>query len=321
MRAWASDKIARVTLALLAMSAATGGLGGQASAARPQDAIPEALAQVDRAIHALAPLLRHAGRRLQPGSKGTLEAAIRAYAPLKPWAVSEGIAPAAIDAGARCPPEMGLVLGRFCVDRFEASIAERTDSGTQAHSPFALLEEGRVYLAESVSGVIPQAYISAKQAEAACREADKRLCAAVEWRAACGGSQGFAYPYGGARKRGVCNDSGRAPMQVYYADKLQMGFDLSSMNDPRLNQLSRTLAKSGEFAACINDYGLSDMVGNLHEWTSDANGTFQGGYYLDTMEHGEGCAYRTIAHGATYHDYSTGFRCCKDAEPRAPSAR
>ena len=30
------------------------------------------------------------------------------------------------------------------------------------------------------------------------------------------------------------------------------------------------------------------MVGNLHEWTSDPDGTFQGGYYLDTSINGEG---------------------------------
>jgi sulfatase modifying factor 1 len=59
------------------------------------------------------------------------------------------------------------------------------------------------------------------------------------------------------------------------------------------------------------------MVGNLHEWTADPNGTFQGGYWLDTSQHGDGCAYRTISHGFTYHDYSTGFRCCAGNEPTA----
>ena len=39
----------------------------------------------------------------------------------------------------------------------------------------------------------------------------------------------------------------------------------------------------------------------------------RGGYYLDTHINGEGCNYRTVAHPATYHDYSTGFRCCADA--------
>jgi hypothetical protein len=52
------------------------------------------------------------------------------------------------------------------------------------------------------------------------------------------------------------------------------------------------------------------MVGNLHEWTAASSGTFRGGYYLDTKINGEGCDYRTTAHDARYHDYSTGFRCC-----------
>ena len=57
------------------------------------------------------------------------------------------------------------------------------------------------------------------------------------------------------------------------------------------------------------------MVGNLDEWTADPSGTFQGGYYLDTHLNGDGCEYRTMAHEAWYHDYSTGFRCCADVAP------
>jgi len=53
------------------------------------------------------------------------------------------------------------------------------------------------------------------------------------------------------------------------------------------------------------------MVGNLHEWTADPNGSFKGGYYMDTHKNGDGCFYTTTAHGPSYHDYSTGFRCCK----------
>jgi hypothetical protein len=93
------------------------------------------------------------------------------------------------------------------------------------------------------------------------------------------------------------------------------GFGMTELNDSRINQEPGTLALTGSFANCQNDAGLFDMVGNLHEWTSDPNGTFEGGFYLDTHEHGDGCAYRTIAHGADYHDYSTGFRCC--ANPTA----
>jgi hypothetical protein len=60
------------------------------------------------------------------------------------------------------------------------------------------------------------------------------------------------------------------------------------------------------------------MVGNIHEWTSD--GTFRGGYYLDTKQNGEGCDYKTTAHAKTYYDYSTGFRCCADAGSLAADA-
>jgi formylglycine-generating enzyme len=87
---------------------------------------------------------------------------------------------------------------------------------------------------------------------------------------------------------------------------------MAEMNDPRLNQLTETLAPTGSHEGCTNDYGVYDMVGNLHEWTDDPHGTFQGGYYLDTHLNGDGCAYRTVAHAMTYHDYSTGFRCCAD---------
>ena len=65
-----------------------------------------------------------------------------------------------------------------------------------------------------------------------------------------------------------------------------------------------------------------DLVGNAHEWVADelpnGHGMFAGGYYLDVQLNGEGCHYRTTAHARSYHDYSTGFRCCMDL--RADSA-
>jgi hypothetical protein len=84
------------------------------------------------------------------------------------------------------------------------------------------------------------------------------------------------------------------------------------MIDPRLNQLQGTLSHTGERSGCTNEYGVYDMVGNLHEWVDDPAGTFQGGYYLDTHLNGDGCNYRTTAHPISHFDYSTGFRCCAD---------
>jgi hypothetical protein len=93
----------------------------------------------------------------------------------------------------------------------------------------------------------------------------------------------------------------------------------AKLNDPALGRVEGALAKTGDHVECVNGWGLYDMVGNLHEWVAtDAslpNGTFAGGYYLDTTINGDGCNYRTVAHAHDYHDYSTGFRCC--ADPRA----
>jgi formylglycine-generating enzyme required for sulfatase activity len=86
------------------------------------------------------------------------------------------------------------------------------------------------------------------------------------------------------------------------------------MIDPRLNQLEGTLARTGDHPDCTNEYGVYDMMGNLHEWVDDPDGTFQGGYYLDTHLNGDGCMYQTTAHPTSHYDYSTGFRCCADAE-------
>jgi len=82
-----------------------------------------------------------------------------------------------------------------------------------------------------------------------------------------------------------------------------------------INQLAHTVLKTGERSACTNEYGVYDMVGNLHEWIDDPEGTFRGGFYMDTRTNGEGCEYATTAHSNKYHDYSTGFRCCLDADP------
>jgi len=86
------------------------------------------------------------------------------------------------------------------------------------------------------------------------------------------------------------------------------------MDNPLINQLKDTLLRTGQRSRCTNDYGAFDMVGNLHEWIEDPTGTFRGGYYMDTRLNGEGCNYATTAHSFSYHDYSTGFRCCLDAD-------
>jgi hypothetical protein len=311
-------RVASVAIALVAVSLV--GVGHRARAAAPEDAPAEARAQVAAALRALEPAFAARTRVLTAGTEGTIESVIAQFAPAKFHPVTEGaLGPARV--GARCPAEMSLVAERVCVDRYEASLAVRAESGTLVTaSPYATPNVGRVYIAQSRAGAVPQAYLSAAQAQSACLEAGKRLCYPVEWRAACGGTQGYAFPYGPTLRPGVCHDAGVAPMIVLHLDAVKRGLDGLSLNDPAANRLNGTLAKTGAYPGCVNDYGIYDMVGNLHEWTADPNGTFQGGYWLDTAEHGTGCAYRTIAHPFDYHDYSTGFRCCADPLPPAAAA-
>jgi hypothetical protein len=221
--------------------------------------------------------------------------------------------------GAVCPAEMSNIDDRFCIDRWEGSLVEVMRDGHDVPwPPYGPLEEGHALRAVSVPNVYPQAYISGAQAARACAAAGKRLCAPVEWRKACMGPKQATFGYGDQRAAGRCNDAGYSPMLRIFP-QVAVSWNLvgmTEMNDPRLNQQDQTLAPTGSHDQCTNDYGVYDMVGNLHEWTNDPNGTFQGGYYLDTHKNGDGCSYRTVAHEFTYHDYSTGFRCC--ASPVAP---
>jgi formylglycine-generating enzyme required for sulfatase activity len=219
----------------------------------------------------------------------------------------------------KCPAEMALVEG-YCIDRYEASVVEVLNDGSERpHSPYRTVE-GLVVRAKSEKGVIPQAYISQVQAAAACSKAGKRLCSGAEFERACsGGDPGSYYPYGGqVHKTGYCNE-GKGSSMVRYYGKDPLHWTYEDFNDPRLNQDDGGLAPTGSYERCVSPYGIHDCVGNLHEWGADppddqGRGRFRGGFYGDAEVNGPGCRYVTRAHGPTYHDYSTGFRCC--AEPR-----
>jgi hypothetical protein len=242
--------------------------------------------------------------------------------PEKPQApdTSVGIVAAALGASSvddpsnsGCRAGMVSIEGHFCIDRYEASLVELLPGGEERpFSPFATIKSERVR-AVSEPGVYPQGYISETQASQACSASGKRLCRAAEWQQACRGPDNQRYGYGDQRDVGRCNDNGKNPVMTFFGPR----YDATTMNRAQLNQMPGTLTKTGEREGCSNGYGVHDMVGNLHEWVADRNGTFYGGYYQDVSSfgHGEGCGYVTTAHEARYHDYSTGFRCCSDAAP------
>ncbi len=212
-------------------------------------------------------------------------------------------------AAKTCPEEMALV-GGSCIDRWEGSLVEVLPNGSEiTYTPYATPVRHKVR-AVSKPGVVPQAHISMALAQKACAVAEKRLCHASEWVAACRGSSGGTWPYGASHVPGLCIDDGRThPLQSLYSGEAM--YENRNMNDPRLNQLPNTIALTGSAPQCTNGNGVYDLVGNVNEWIDDK--TMRGGFYLDVDELGQGCDYATKVHSMVYNDYSTGFRCCKDA--------
>jgi formylglycine-generating enzyme required for sulfatase activity len=205
----------------------------------------------------------------------------------------------------------------FCIDRYEAYVVEVDDQGNELpHSPYDMIGAARVR-AKVARDVVPQAYISQVQAGRACAEAGKRLCKPEEYVRACRGpNKNDFYPYGGQQKRpGACNEGkGSFVALAHGQDFMKLTYE--QFNDPKLDQMPGGLAHTGTFKHCVSPDGVYDMVGNLHEWVDEeggGHGRFRGGWYGDAENNGPGCLYVTSAHEPTYHDYSTGFRCCADA--------
>jgi hypothetical protein len=250
--------------------------------------------------------------------KGKLLAkAVSAASPALPSASSSA-------AGKNCPSGMSLVSG-YCIDTYKASLVQVVSQGEKPWPYYSVPAAGQTYKAVSVAGAKPQAYISGEMAAAACSQSGKRLCSSKEWVQACKGPLGKQYPYGGQYEPHVCNEHSYpkyetgwiAPMYRLFGPKPPFDSN-AAMNDPRLDQLPGTVAATGgaPFDGCKSDSGVYDMVGNLHEWVADRNGArgvFKGGYFVEAELNGHGCDVTTTAHGFSYHDYSTGFRCCADA--------
>ena len=208
-----------------------------------------------------------------------------------------------------CPTSMARV-DNFCVDRFEASLVEvRPDGSTRPWSPYHH-PGSRTVRAVSLRGAVPQGYVDGDTAARACAQAGKRLCTDTEWLRACRGPRGLTFPYGAARQDGVCNDARRRHPAVELFPNDPNPF--ARIQDACINQLPDSVHRTAVNLGCITTEGVFDMMGNLHEWTADPQGTFRGGFYVDTRRNGPGCLYRTTAHNTLHWDYSTGFRCCAD---------
>ncbi len=243
-------------------------------------------------------------------------------------------------ASGACGPDMVFVAGRFCIDRYEATLVDArlsrplspyfAPNGGDARRVFDAfvgtkpdkapelprppgwqLTEHFEPKAESRLAATPNGYVSGLLARVACENGGKRLCSPAEWVTACRGEQNRQFPYGDSYRAGVCNVGREAhPAQVLWGN--------ASKNhlDPRLNLVEGgagpLLRRTGETAQCRSDWGsdaVFDMVGNLDEWVDEPRGAFLGGFYSRATTNG--CEARVSEHPPEYFDYSTGVRCCR----------
>lgn len=233
----------------------------------------------------------------------------------------------------------GMVkVGKSCVDTHEAHLVVVREGGqTEPWPHFKRPPAELRYEARSAAGQFPQGYISRVEATKACKNAGKRLCSLGEWRRACEGKRWALYGYGPKVRSGYCNSGKDHLLSKLYGNNGRAWKYDEHFNNPELNQMEGFLARGGQYTSCTAGEGVYDMVGNLHEWVSDTldeglmerlndekverrkqpmkdgNGLFVGGFFSTTNELGPGCMYVTAAHEPSYHDYSTGFRCCKTA--------
>jgi len=239
------------------------------------------------------------------------------------------------------------VRGRFCIDRFEATLSDLSTGrllspfyhptadvtrreyerwqrrkaeaettlgnllGVPPPSEWELSTKHMDPVASSVADVVPHGYLSGVNADRACTNAGKRLCRIEEWVTACRGQQNRKFPYGDTYVEGACNVCrGTHPALILHGN--------SSIGhlDPRLNLVTENgaplLRKTGATPECKSDWGddaVYDMVGNLDEWIDDPDGTFVGGFFSRSTH--EGCDSIITVHPFDYYDYSLGVRCCK----------
>ena len=168
----------------------------------------------------------------------------------------------------KCAPD-AVVSGTVCMDKFEASVWRVLNPATTNKGLVKKIQQGKATLADltkgsatqrgtagdtyapcadsgqncaddiyavSLPGVTPSAFITWFQAQAACKNARKRLPSNAEWQAAVAGTP----DPGGDNGSTECNTGN-----------------------------TFTVSLTGSRSSCKSARGAFDMVGNLYEWVAD----------------------------------------------------
>lgn len=173
-----------------------------------------------------------------------------------------------------CPEDMVVIANAFCIDKYEASRPDATDTSFGQDSSKAT----------SRKNVLPWLVPDNSTAEKACKAVGKRLCSPFEWELACKGPLGTVYSYGDEYDPAICNG-----IETFGKGKFH-------------------LMPTGSFEGCTNAYGVFDMNGNVweHVLGGDDKTVRGGAYNCSDSKTFQRCDYIP----QTWKPAAVGFRCC-----------
>ena len=220
-------------------------------------------------------------------------------------------------------PIQAVHLDAYYIDKYPVTNAEYGEFIAATNHPPPRHWDGGVYPAFLSNH--PVVYVTWHDAQAYAQWAGKRLPTEAEWEKAARGVDGRIYPWGNEFDSSKCS--------------------LSIMKRPLFDQRAGSLslivstAQVGSDSAGASPYGVSDVAGNVWEWTSDwylpyvgntsknrdygeKGKVIRGGSWLEgkdeTLRVYTRCANRLHA-PPNYKTNNIGFRCAKDisAEKKA----
>ncbi|MBN2575084.1 MAG: SUMF1/EgtB/PvdO family nonheme iron enzyme [Deltaproteobacteria bacterium] len=244
-------------------------------------------------------------------------------------ATSDG--PTSADAeAAPCPPEMALV-GSVCIDRYEASRPDATDTSAGTDDSKALSRAG--VLPWYANPMSDEAFATF---QAACAAAGKRLCEPTEWLEACEGPEKNSYVFGNDWDPTICNSVdtycqeccdilGLTGLDCPTGDNCGYSSSLTSSYTPETCTITAPYGKdtchvcyhvmpTGSFPKCTSGNGLFDVNGNVWEIVPVPASENSPGYRVRGGAFNCGMASTRFrcTFADIWSDLYAGFRCCKD---------
>ncbi len=217
--------------------------------------------------------------------------------PEKPKQVEETEDPVEAPPAQSCPHDMVTILGGEFI--LGSSDADRNDLVER----IAQKKEIKTFCIDRYEypnqrNALPLHNVSWNEASDLCEKNKKRLCTESEWERSCKGPWSTMlnqqFPYGNTWRDNACNVK-----------------NFNSLKEDREGELT----PSGDYPDCASSEGVTDLIGNLQEWTSSkgqdsAKYMVKGGSFL-TPKFQSRCSFGRDESPLTKQS-DIGFRCCKD---------